>query len=491
MSIRISSLCFSNIWLGDCYHLSRDNLGNLDCPVEDCSTQFEDIRKLKTHLKSVHGAASISHRSVEGGVVVPPPSAAGFVPLPSSHISSMDHSGRTPGIGPSPPRLHTSGTPSLSLATPSSSAAGPSRTRQLSVRLQPYARPSTPQAPDLAPMLPIRVSSPPVPMQVDTAPARLSPSAPPQNNTKSCLVSTPFLARFSLRYHSHYKTLHCMICLTAQLEGAIGAHLRDKHQMSWSKADTGDLRSFVASNPVADFHSIKSPMSGGLPVEGLALVSTGHACIACNACYQNMKTFRNHWALHHKDHPSAVESAFTMCTVQSFLHRSKGFFQVEPRLSVMSATDPFYLFLSKNVPVFEAETDIAQAVQAKDTPPLLQITGWHEHLAEYLSSKPKLEALLRLKVLPGVKDTSPLGNLRWLVRDYVKDIRSKNSNASMNVRCGLMQYPRLGFPFTQFQVSNPFMLGLKARTIGGEHTEMIKHSTTMLQHFTTLYMHCC
>lgn len=413
--------------IGQVYSLIRDGADkDLTCPISDCDTEFLDIRRLKAHCTKAHGITELTCRTLDGGVAKPPPSTAGFEPLSPPSLDALESlQSSTPGLVPPPPL---------------SQKAGPSRTRHASVRLQPYTKPS-PLSGTLEPVLHPVEDPVQSPILVDLP--EVSPHIPVAHldGLKSYMLSPPLLVRLSLRYHQHYQTLHCVVCLSVLTVQTASRHL-GKHNIQISKSDLSELEDFELEHPVVALKALIPPPSGGPPVEGLAVITTGHGCTACSDSFQCYKSFRNHWGSVHVSESTGPKESFYPCVVQTFQLQATQFFQVNPLLSKLPSTDPFYIFLTKNVPEFKNSEVIAQAVSAKDTPPLLQVTGWHEHLQDYITDKRTLAKLKDLSSLPGVKDTSALGQLRPLVRAYLKDIRTKNKNSSLSVRCALMQYPR-------------------------------------------------
>jgi hypothetical protein len=262
------------------------------------------------------------------------------------------------------------------------------------------------------------------------------------DGTQSYLVSDDFLAAHSLRIHSYFKTLHCMICNLAIPPKSMPEHMHHEHRKVLDKAEISTLEMTVQKYQVRDGKDVWIPAPGGSPVEGLALYLDGYACVACTVCKQNYLTFENHWSKEHKDVNLPAKQGFKKATLQTFFIRPSQFFSVDPALTSLSKFDPFYLYLTKEVPRIETTTILPPPTSPKEIPPLLQAMAWNLHLADYISNKSKVNDLMTLKQLPSIQDKSGLGKLRYVVSEYMRDVSKLAHRAPFSVRCILMEWPR-------------------------------------------------
>jgi hypothetical protein len=272
------------------------------------------------------------------------------------------------------------------------------------------------------------------------------------DGTRSYLLSDDFLAAHSLRIHSYFKTLHCMICNLAIPPKSMPEHMHHEHRKRLDKAEISTLEMAVQKYGVRDGKDIWIPAPGGSPVEGLTLYLDGYACIACTVCKQNYLTFKNHWSKEHKDVNLPVQQRFKKATLQTFFIHPSQFFSVDPALTSLSKFDPFYLYLTKEVPRIETTTIFPPPTSPKELPPLLQAMAWHLHLADYISNKSKVDDLMTLKQLPSIQDKSALGKLRSVISEYMRDVSKLAHHAPFSVRCILMEWPRF-VSFENFNVS--------------------------------------
>ena len=248
-----------------------------------------------------------------------------------------------------------------------------------------------------------------------------------------------------IKAHSHFKTLHCMSCQVAIPPQSIPGHLQKKHSKTLTKKQILDLSMVVEKYHITVGTDVRIPVAGGPPVEGLALHPNKFACVACNACQLNFKTFQNHWYKEHKDVELPAKNGFKKAAIQTFFSQPQNFFEVDPTLTFQSTTDPFHLYLKTQVPKMQPSDFIPPPTSSLEIPPLLHAMEWHLHLKDHISDKQKLRSLLELKSLPGLQDKGILGKLRTAVKQYMEEVRKVARSAPFSVRCILMEWPRLVF----------------------------------------------
>ena len=153
--------------------------------------------------------------------------------------------------------------------------------------------------------------------------------------------------------------------------------------------------------------------------------------------------------------------------------------------------DIFEAYLQQQVPKFQS-TLICAPIHVRETPPLLQITGWHMHLREYITTRVDVETLRTLvQVTPPSKQKKGLGCLRDVSLDYMKDIRKKAQNSSIGIRSLLMECPRLvSFASLSFFEVNILLAQPKMVPIG-ECMLTIKHCQHTTIYSTVWHMPSC
>ncbi|KAF8869304.1 hypothetical protein BD779DRAFT_1739474, partial [Infundibulicybe gibba] len=137
------------------------------------------------------------------------------------------------------------------------------------------------------------------------------------------------------------------------------------------------------------------------------------------------------------------DSRFVRKPVQTFFAPvGRKYFSVvldEPH-SPGSTPDLYRIYLHQEAGKYQQSTNINPPTHAKEVPPLLRITNWHEHLANYTQDKKTLWDLRSLmkfsKLKPG------FDRLGQAVFEYAKVIRKKALDAPVAVRRSLMECPR-------------------------------------------------
>jgi hypothetical protein len=109
----------------------------------------------------------------------------------------------------------------------------------------------------------------------------------------------------------------------------------------------------------------------------------------------------------------------------------------------------FTKYLEQCAPEIDGLRILNPPLNPNEVPPLLKVTQWHEHLKDYTKDRNQVQKLLELMKLP----TSRRGEgwmgspLRATITGYMKGIRDKAHNASLGIRCLLMECPRFVFFF--------------------------------------------
>jgi hypothetical protein len=452
----------------------------LPCPVETCTVAKQDARRIKEHVENMHGWAYVS---------IAASTSILSATLSESHLTK---SGATKGIGH---HLGTVHTPTLSHTSvrvhPYEKIQKPASDRGLAAIANNNLAMVTEHQDSCSALLqPRSVEAPMDICQIETTkdgpnfdnsemqgisveeggmdfsmadstgdgpncnlselqgslhnlhalPGQHLPEAT-VDNSSSYLFSTPFLAQHSLRIHTHFKTIHCMICLSAHPPSCMSKHL-ELHGINMDQAAKYQLAIIALEQNLVIDRLVVNPLPGGPPIEGLKVVQAGWSCGACIYCTISDKTFKNHWYSQHSGH---TKGASKRIAVQNFFPSVYNYFSVNTQLISLSTADPFFIYITHEVPQLMKPPVLAAAMQPREVPPLLQITGWHHHLEDYMIDKPTLRALRSLMELPRLNETSPLGRLRNIVWLYMHTIRTHARSAPLAVRCILKEWPRYFF----------------------------------------------
>ena len=177
------------------------------------------------------------------------------------------------------------------------------------------------------------------------------------------------------------------------------------------------------------------------PIKGL-LYGPGFKCTICSYCARKRRTMASHLTTMHKGTKGTIESKTRSVIVQSFSSQRPTYFQVVPVLSGMSQDNLFSVYLEQCVPDIDSLQLINPPVDHNELPPLLKLTGWHEHLAPYTGDTEKVMQLVELTQAP--HDVSWTGKcLRRTIEGYMKDAAHKANTSMLGIRCLLMECPRL------------------------------------------------
>lgn len=251
------------------------------------------------------------------------------------------------------------------------------------------------------------------------------------------------LALFSLRIHSIFKTIHCMVCESAWLPSSLAGHLKT-HGFTLTSQQSQDLQSELVTHNVEHTSDLTLPLPGGPPIEGLSITTDGHCCTQCTYCSPTFHAFETHWCRKHPNITTPARDAFILGDIQTFFRPSpQRWFRVNATLSALPPNDPFAIYLQKQVPQLNSTTMIASATHVREIPPLLQVTGWHLHLADYTQDKKEIEGLRKLMVLPSLRNSSPLlTRLKDIVFQYMLIVRDNARQSAIGIKRLLMECPR-------------------------------------------------
>jgi len=245
-----------------------------------------------------------------------------------------------------------------------------------------------------------------------------------------------------LVYHDEFKVLLCVCGKAIQADRAV-IHV-EGHGLSLTRAQRAEFEEFMDHHDVASYPSdICHPTPGGPPVEILKQIPDGFCCNMCSYCAPEKKTFNNHWyATHGKEVQMPVALRHHQGTLQTFFHPvGVQYFEVNPSLSTVTKDDPFAIYIRDEVSKY-APFPATLPLNAREVPPLLQITQWHTHLGDYAVDYQKRSGLWSLVTLPTSATLTGIGALGAIVFKYMKRIRLLANKSSLAMRCLLIECPR-------------------------------------------------
>ena len=199
---------------------------------------------------------------------------------------------------------------------------------------------------------------------------------------------------------------------------------------------------------------LSCPASDETPIPGVE-IKKGLKCEAsgCNYCCVSKDTMQGHWkdshkGQHRREHgwESDLESDFwTSASVQRLL--SSSYFVVNPSLTNTPSGDVYHVYLHQYGPQLqECKTLFLQPTSEFEIPPLLRITGWHEHLADYTKSLRSV-ARIRSLMLPPRKENSRSWRgqtLMDIIQTYMQVIqhKAKSHRSGLRIRKILVEQPK-------------------------------------------------
>jgi hypothetical protein len=445
----------------------------MNCFNPSCSFTNITLDRLQEHIQIEHN--NNQKVSVD---VIPFPAIVSTVNTSSSHLQDSAESSEQNDAA-----NLASGEESTTDAS-SSFSLGPIRGRQphLSVRPTPYqrtdedsSRSTSPiRRPSLRSLSPLQITlalsapSGPSPLQKLAFSRTNSPSPPPSDhemavdetgspmNEDQPSFELPFnevevlaKASFTIVTLSYLQTtppprlLVCTKCQHGIMAPSLITH-SNSHNIKLLPADKQNLQAIINNSTFLDDSiEIGSPNPPCPPIEGIK-VQDGFACDLCSYCCIAVQTMRNHFNDKHKSASGFPKGNCKPAQVQAFFARRPRFFAVTPSLRGHNKDDLFTKYLEQCAPEIEALTILNPPLNANEVPPLLKVTQWHEHLKDYTNTRVQVQKLLELTKLP----TSKKGEgwmgfpLRATIDGYMKDIRDKAHNASLGIRCLLIECPR-------------------------------------------------
>jgi hypothetical protein len=447
----------------------------MNCYTPSCSFTHLTLDRLVDHIQTEHN--NNMKVSVDA---IPFPAVVATATASPSHLQDNGESSEQNDAA-----NLASGEESTTDAS-SSISLGPVRGRQphLTIRPTPYQRTdedssrsvSPIQRPSLRTLSPLQISlalsapSGPSPLQKLAFSRANSPSprsdhemdvdeaGSPMNEDEPSLdkVKLPFneeevfaKASFAIVPLSYLQTtpparlLVCTKCQHGILTSSLLTHSKS-HNIKLLPAEKQNLQDVMKNSTFLDDSTeIPTPNPPCPPIEGIK-VQGGYACNLCSYCCTAVQTMRNHFNDKHKGALGFPKDNCKQVQVQAFFARRPNYFAVTPSLRGLNKDDLFTKYLQQCAPEIEALTILNPPLNANEVPPLLKVTQWHEHLKGYTNTREQVQKLQKLTKLP----TSKKGEawmgfpLRATIDGYMRGVRDKAHNASLGIRCLLIECPR-------------------------------------------------
>jgi hypothetical protein len=227
----------------------------------------------------------------------------------------------------------------------------------------------------------------------------------------------------------------CVTCGCAVLPGEALSHVKNQHEISVSREQLAVWNQTVDDWNVTTDRIIPRPQDHK-PVELLKVHSNAYCCNSCAFASLTISTFSKHWSLNHKLVGFRPNERYHEGHVQTFYsHAPCTYFEIDS--PIPNSTSLFDVYMKKEVPQY-ASFNVTIPSAAREIPPLLNSTRWHEHLADFLLEKEKRRELFTL-AHPSKIAKCPLWKLVW---NYVGTVANIAKDSSMRVRCLLTEYPR-------------------------------------------------
>ncbi|KAF9487387.1 hypothetical protein BDN71DRAFT_1514032 [Pleurotus eryngii] len=281
-------------------------------------------------------------------------------------------------------------------------------------------------------------------LEFDNTPQPL-PTLPSQhvsaaNPAISDLTTTSTLSEYGLQIHRHYSTVHCLACLIAWIPSKVAGHLRS-HGFTLSNKSEEKLLHVLKTLQVVDKETPLHPKELGPPVEGLA-TTHGFCCTICNYACVKASMIEKHIGKH-KEMASQYGIAYRTGHVQTFFSPTqRHYFEVTAPPPPPSNNSSMLEFYTTNLlPALTATTKVLQPIHHHELPLMVQMTGWHDHLATHLVDRNDIKNLLDLVTVPTRGSGSRLAMLSNIAYEYLHLCGRRITKSSFEIRKMLQKYP--------------------------------------------------
>ncbi|KAJ7041296.1 hypothetical protein C8F04DRAFT_1230395 [Mycena alexandri] len=290
-------------------------------------------------------------------------------------------------------------------------------------------------------------SSPPPPTSPTIAPA--DGTRVPQAVATRLFRDHPDLIALGVMFNLEERVVICIHCEHAILPTALIQHVHKEHGIPLPYVDDRpriiELCASYSIHKTAD--SVRRPSFGCAPLEGLHTYS-GFVCRGCQFAARERSSLDRHWSRpEHKEKCGDLSKSRGILggSIQSFFNPgNQRWFEVEPSMKGVDPDHPFALYQSTYGREFDkGPTILHGAENGREVLPMSKLTGWDDHLSNWLTTRSLIDNLRLLVDLKKSKNDAPgMGHLRAITKRYHDRISKLTNSSSWHVRCLLMDCPR-------------------------------------------------
>lgn len=293
---------------------------------------------------------------------------------------------------------------------------------------------------------------PPPPHDQTSSPTGLSNDEEDKEDVEAWNNPDTFLQSYSLSLVRLTKSgrfptpqfLTCTVCHVGVPPKSAVEHVK-KHLRKLPNSTRRLLENWLDLQQLASNSSqLVIPLKKEAPLPALQ-VHSGYICRKCGyAGLSADSTMRIHSSTVHNVSSGWMET-IRPAYLQTFFPSHPVYFEVASDVEIPDRYEVVDAYLKQMRPMYEASKDVLPMASTDiEVPPLLRITHWHHHLANYINSQSKTTSLLTLMQLPtSRRGEQHLGEpLRKTIQEYMEDIKGKANTAPLAVRCLLMECPR-------------------------------------------------
>ena len=258
------------------------------------------------------------------------------------------------------------------------------------------------------------------------------------DSTRSYLETNDILSSLGYRYHTVFRTFHCLHCQYAVYPSHTLSHAVF-HDIIIS--DISKVEAVLSSFKLAEPTQVNQmrPAAGGPPVEGLQ-ITDGFKCALCDYSAGVTRSISNHYKVEHPDFPCATANHYVNAKVQCFWQKTHTvFFTINPILLTLPSTNPYSVYIQKHYRS-DQKSFTTPNLESRNYHPLIRMAGWHVHLEPYMKTTKDIGSLVNLCMSPQAKETT-LSKLQNYVIEYLSAGVTAANGSHYLVRRMLHHYP--------------------------------------------------
>jgi hypothetical protein len=268
----------------------------------------------------------------------------------------------------------------------------------------------------------------------------------------SGLLTHPDLTALGAVINVKERVVICTGCGHAILPTALVNHVHVAHEIDLLPTEErpGILALCASHNIHETMDSVRFPSFGCAPIEGL-VIKEGFVCRPCQYAAPAYSSLVRHWSTRdHKDECGNLSSSVGIrkADIQSFFWpANQKWFEVEPSMKGVDSDHPFALYQA----TYGLEFDKGPAIlhgpaNGREVHPMCKLTGWDDHLSEWLATRTLVDNLrLLVDVRQSKNSQLGAGYLPEITVRYLERIKKLSNSSSLHVRSLLMDCPRYVF----------------------------------------------